>query len=151
MKKQILLTVMWISLLPAFAIGAQGTGGFDMAFCDRFVMNNTPTYSTMCEDANLYDSHMAEFKARSLQAVMRYVWKTAKRKDRKARFAGEYAYVERYDAVYAYDKGNKYGRGDRARESAKDAKVAANSFFKEANYRLRVNRHKFIMKLSVKY
>ena len=150
MKKQILLTILWISLLPAFAMGAQGAGGFDMAFCDRFVMNNTPTYSTMCEDANLYDSHMAEFKARSLQAVMRYVWKTAKRKDRRSRFAGLYA--EQYQDVFAqYDTGNNYGRADQARKSAKDAKVVADSFFKEANYRLRVNRHKFIMKFSVKY
>jgi|GEM_PF-3854444 len=150
MKKQILLTIMGISLLPVYVVDAQAAEGFDMAFCDRYVMHNTPTYSTMCEDANLYDSHMAEFKARSLQAVMRHVWKTAKRKDKRTRFAG--AYLEHYDDVYAqYNEGSNLERGKRAKNTAKDAKEAADSFFKDAKYRLRVNRHKFIMKFKVPF
>lgn len=156
MKKQILQTVLGISILPAYALGAPLGQGFEMAFCDRYVMHNTPTYSTMCQDANLYDSHMAEFKARSWKAVMRYVWKKAKSNDRRSAFTDAY-YSSYADNRYSVDKyaqhlgSSKPSRRQEIKNTAQNAKETADGIFKNARYSLRVSRKKFIMKLSVKF
>lgn len=150
MKKQILQTVLGISILPASAFGAPAAEGFDMAFCDRYEMHNTPTYSTLCQDANLYDSHMAEVKVRSFQALMRYLWKKAKSNDRRAAFTD--AEFGSYAGMYAqHQENNRSADHKRLKNTAQDVRETTNGLFKDARYRLRVSRHKFIMKMSVKF
>lgn len=152
MKKQILQTVLGFSILPAYALSAPLLGeGFEIAFCDRYVMHSTPSYSTMCQDANSYDSHMAEFKARSWKAVMRYVWKKAKSSDRRSAFTDAY-YNHYADHRYAQHLGNsESSRNQEIKSTRQDVKETTDGFFKDARYSLRVSRDKFIMKLSVKY
>lgn len=150
MKKQIATTVLGISLIPVSALNVHAAESFDMAFCDRYVMHNTPTYSSMCEDANLYDSHMAEFKARSFQALMRYVWKKGKSKDRRAGFTDS-GYDPSVDSFLQYNANNLSVDKRALKRKIDDTKIHTKSIFDTASYRLRVNRHKFIMKIKFKF
>lgn len=104
---------------------AEISGGYDMTFCGAHTFQNSPTYTNLCQDAGQYESPMDELKARAADRALRSLWKKAKSQARRASLRQE--------------------------EELSDEKEVLRKFFKDPRYNLKVDSHKFIMSVKVKF